>query len=225
MRLTKEVVVVAALAMAATTSVAEDAGSPTADEPGCSNQAVRLATHALAEKLHVDPGTIELISVDAETWPGPGVQCGQSVTAEEQPLTSGHRVRLRIESGAFEVRVAEGIARVCGVGPDAAAVERGRIDPALQNLVEQAKLDLASRQNTILEKIEVLEAVSVVWRDSGVGCPKPGMDYLQVLTKGTRIRLRFGPAVFHYHGVGKGPPVYCEQPAKIEPLPGATFTE
>ena len=225
MRLTKDVVVVAALALAATTSVAEDAGSPTADEPGCSNEAVRLAKRTLAEKLHVDPGTIELISVEPETWPGPGVQCGQAMTAEEQPLTPGHRVRLRIESGAFEVRVAEAIARICGVGPDAVAVERGRIDPALQDPVEQAKLDLASRQNTTPEKIEVLEAVSVVWRDSSIGCPRPGMDYLQVLTAGTRIRLRFGHSVFHYHGVGNRPPVYCERPAEIEPLPAEFATE
>jgi hypothetical protein len=147
------------------------------------------------------------------------------VTAEEQPLTSGHRVRLRTESSTFEVRVAGGIARVCGFGPRPAALEPGRIDPALQDQVQQAKLDLASRKNTTPDKIEVLEAVSVVWRDSSIGCPQPGMDYLQVLTRGTRIRLRFGHAVFHYHGAGTRPPVYCERPAEIEPLPGESAAE
>jgi hypothetical protein len=140
-------------------------------------------------------------------------------------MTSGHRVRLRYESSTFDLRVAAGTARICGIGPRPAPSRPGRIEPALEQQVRQAKLDLAARHNTVPEKIEVLEAVTIVWRDSSIGCPKPGMDYLQVLTRGTRIRLKFGQAVFHYHGVGERPAVYCERPAETEPLPGMVATE
>lgn len=196
-----------------------------ADGAGPSEAAVRLARHALAETLGVDQVTIEIVSVEPATWPGPGVQCAQTLTDETRPRTSGHRVRLRLGSAVFEVRVAEGTARVCGIGTEIADLEPGRIEPGLREQIAQAKLDLAARLHTTPDTIEVLEATSVVWRDSSIGCPQPGMAYLQVLTSGTRIRLRIGQAVFHYHGAGTRPPFFCERPAKIDPLPGAPVDE
>ena len=101
----------------------------------------------------------------------------------------------------------------------------GVVEPKLQDEVKMATADLAERIKTTPAKIEVLEAVSVVWRDSSMGCPKPGMDYLQVLTPGVRIRLRFGLNVFEYHGAGGRAPQFCEHPSDIKPLPGGPATE
>lgn len=216
---------IAALVIAPPGSAVGNAGNSEIEGAGSSQAAARLATETLAARLDVDPSTIEVISVASEAWPGPGVRCGNPTTDEQEPRISGYRVRLRFESSTFDVRVAEGSARICGIGPHTAPFEPGRIEPALHQQVQQAKMDLSSRQHTTPDKIEVLEAVTVVWRDSSLGCPQPGMEYLQVLTKGTRIRLRFGHAVFHYHGVGDRPPVYCERPAKIEPLPVETAAE
>ncbi len=38
-------------------------------------------------------------------------------------------------------------------------------------------------------QIVVHEATNVTWRTSALGCPRPGMMYLQVLTPGYRVRL------------------------------------
>ncbi len=38
-------------------------------------------------------------------------------------------------------------------------------------------------------EVAVAEVTPVDWPDSSLGCPRPGMMYLQVLTPGYRIRL------------------------------------
>ena|SRR5688572_13660014 len=53
-------------------------------------------------------------------------------------------------------------------------------DAGLQNLIEKAKTDLAQRLAISVHEIILLEATSVVWPDASLGCPQPGMAYIQV---------------------------------------------
>jgi len=195
---------------------------PEISEEGPLDEAVAVAKNTLSEKFGVDESELELISVEPVEWRGPGVRCHDS---REGPVVAGHTVRLQIGTNSFDVRVANGEARICGFGPPNQYMKPGTIEPDLEDETQQAMLDLAARINSTPAKIEVLEAVSVVWRDSSMGCPKPGMDYLQVLTEGVRIRLRFGLKVFEYHGAGGRAPAFCEHPSDIEPLPGGPVTE
>lgn len=90
-------------------------------------------------------------------------------------------------------------------------------DPALQKLVDQAKADLAARLGLKPEQIALLELAAVVWPDSSLGCPQPGMAYTQVLQDGLRIRLGVGQSVYQYHtGAGRGP-FFCQSPGKPVP--------
>ena len=92
-------------------------------------------------------------------------------------------------------------------------------DPGMEKLVSQARQDLAARLAIGPDDIELLEAGHVTWRDSSAGCPQPGMQYLQVLTNGTRIRLRAENKTYHYHSGGDRPPFFCANPSPIDPLP------
>jgi hypothetical protein len=85
------------------------------------------------------------------------------------------------------------------------------VPPGLEPLVDQAKADLAQRQSTSVDAIEVVEVQSVVWPDASLGCPKPGMAYPQVQTDGLLIRLSVGGEVYEYHSGGGKPPFLCEQ--------------
>jgi hypothetical protein len=76
--------------------------------------------------------------------------------------------------------------------------------------VEQAKDDLARRLSIEVGRIELLEIQQVVWPDSGLGCPQPGMVYTQVQQDGLLIRLRVGEVVYNYHSGGGRPPFLCE---------------
>lgn len=91
-------------------------------------------------------------------------------------------------------------------------------NPALQKMVTQAKEDLAQRLAIKVEQIELVEARAVVWPDGSLGCPRPGMVYIQVQQDGMLIRLRVGKSVYNYHSGGTRPPFLCEQSSGNETL-------
>ena len=72
----------------------------------------------------------------------------------------------------------------------------------IENLVIRAKEDLAHRLSMPIDQIEVLEARSVVWPDTSLGCPQPGMRYKQVQVDGVLIRLQANGQVYEYHSGG-----------------------
>src|ERR1043166_10327248 len=76
----------------------------------------------------------------------------------------------------------------------------GPVDPALQPQIEIAQQDLGTRLNFAnWWDIEVLEARGVTWPDGGLGCPTPGMAYIQVLVDGALIRLNGDGKLYEYH--------------------------
>ena len=88
------------------------------------------------------------------------------------------------------------------------------IEPGLQSLIDSATADLAKRLSISSDMIEVVSARSIVWPDRSLGCPQPGMGYLQVQADGFRIELRVNDQVYAYHGgEGRGP-FLCDNPAK-----------
>jgi hypothetical protein len=66
-------------------------------------------------------------------------------------------------------------------------------------LVGRAKDHLAAMLGIPPGEIEVTAVQAVQWRDAGLGCPKPGVDYLPMPTPGYRISLQAGGATYDYH--------------------------
>ena len=86
-----------------------------------------------------------------------------------------------------------------------------RIDPGLLPFVDQAKADLAGRLGVGAGTIVVLGAELVEWPDTSLGCPQPGMVYMQVPTDGSLIVLSHGGAEYRYHtGGSEYVPFLCE---------------
>jgi hypothetical protein len=83
-------------------------------------------------------------------------------------------------------------------------------DPGLQKIIAQAQADLAQRLAIPVDQVEFVEAQSVTWPDNSLGCPQPGMAYLQVQVDGLLIRLRATDRLYEYHGGGNRPPFLCE---------------
>jgi hypothetical protein len=50
------------------------------------------------------------------------------------------------------------------------------------------------------------------WRDSSLGCPKPGMNYLQVITPGYKIILESQSKRYEYHSDTNRRVVRCDKP-------------
>lgn len=85
-------------------------------------------------------------------------------------------------------------------------------DPTLKAMVQYAMEDLAKRLDIGVEEIDLISLENVVWRDGSLGCPQPGMAYIQVLVDGLRMRLRAGGKTYHYHSGGNRMPFLCEDP-------------
>jgi hypothetical protein len=85
-------------------------------------------------------------------------------------------------------------------------------DSALQALIEKAKEDLAQRINVSTNEIRVVDATEVEWSDSSLGCPQPGMLYLQVITPGYQIVLEANGTPYEYHSNKSTLIVFCENP-------------
>ena len=84
------------------------------------------------------------------------------------------------------------------------------IDPAMEPLIQMARADLAGRLGVAEDEIEVLEARAVVWPDASLGCPQPGMAYIQIPFDGGLIRLEAAGLEYNYHTGGGEGPFLCE---------------
>jgi hypothetical protein len=89
----------------------------------------------------------------------------------------------------------------------------------LEGLIEKAKEDLAQRLSISVDQISLLEAAGVVWPDSSMGCPQPGMKYLQVPEDGALIVLQVEGVSYEYHHGGKRGLFLCEKKLKDPSLP------
>lgn len=111
----------------------------------------------------------------------------------------------------------ENRARVLEAPPQPLTTEKtpnneGSVDTRLQPAIESAKQDLAAMLNAKPETINVIEARYVTWADSSLGCPRPDLEYMQVLTPGILVVLRHGGSSYQYHGSRDGLPIHCERP-------------
>ncbi len=63
------------------------------------------------------------------------------------------------------------------------------------------------------EQIELVEIKSVVWPNAAMGCPQPGIGYIQIPQEGLLIVLRAGGQLYEYHSGGSRAPFLCQNPA------------
>jgi hypothetical protein len=81
-----------------------------------------------------------------------------------------------------------------GAEGTAARIPRGAGRP-----VRLAREDLARRLGLDPRAVKVVSVREVDWRDTSLGCPKPGMMYAQVITPGYRVVLEADGQAYEYH--------------------------
>ena len=107
------------------------------------------------------------------------------------------------------------------IAADLGQVESVKIGAGLQRLVDMATKNLAAKLKVDESDINLAQAEYVTWRDASIGCPQPDMQYMQVLTNGSRIALKANGAIYTFHSGGNVPPTYCPKPSAQKPLPYA----
>ena len=72
-------------------------------------------------------------------------------------------------------------------------------DAASEMMIALVKQHLAQKLGIPVEQIVLAGIKPVVWRDASLGCPKPGIDYIQVETPGYNILLEATGNSYRYH--------------------------
>ncbi|HSV40518.1 MAG TPA: hypothetical protein VLI04_17275 [Nocardioidaceae bacterium] len=78
--------------------------------------------------------------------------------------------------------------------------------------VAAAIAELATKEGVETTDIVVVESRDVTWPDGSLGCPQPGMSYIQAQTEGYQLVLSVDGRQFDYHGGTQGPLTLCENP-------------
>ncbi|MBN1656770.1 MAG: hypothetical protein JXA93_00135 [Anaerolineae bacterium] len=190
----------------------EDTPSPVARGDGEAD-AVESARADLADRLGISPSSIQVVSVEQVDWPDTSLGCPQEGQMYAQVIVPGQRVVFEADGEQYVYHTGDGNVILCEkeASTPSQSTPEVEIDPAATALVEQAQADLSQRLDVAMEGIAVQAVEAVQWRDSSLGCPKPGMNYLQVITPGYLIRLEAKGEVYEYH-TSQSNVVYCENP-------------
>jgi hypothetical protein len=68
-----------------------------------------------------------------------------------------------------------------------------------EQVVQLSVAALSKTLHISVNQVQVLKVTFVVWNDASLGCPKPGIDYIQVETPGYRISLQAEGKLYEYH--------------------------
>lgn len=68
---------------------------------------------------------------------------------------------------------------------------------------------LANDLGIDVDSVNITSVQQVQWRDSSLGCPRPGQNYLMVITPGYRIILEANGEQFEFHSDMQGNMVQC----------------
>ena len=90
----------------------------------------------------------------------------------------------------------------------------------LTQQVSGAVADLSARTGIAADTIVVSEARSVQWGSGAIGCPKEGMNYIQVIVPGVLVILEADGVFYRYHGRSEAELVYCPDERAEEPAYG-----
>jgi hypothetical protein len=93
--------------------------------------------------------------------------------------------------------------------PSVAGAPTVTAPPGATASLAAVRRDLALRLKLSEALITLVRAETVDWPDSSLGCPQPGMMYLQVVTPGYRLVLAAGGVTAEYHTDAGGRFVVC----------------
>ncbi len=193
--------------------------------PDEAKEIVAQAKQDLAERLNVAQEAIGVVSIEAVQWKDSSLGCPKPGMAYATVITPGYVLVLKAgdreytyHTGLQNLVLCEQGTQVEKIEPGEQPVHEAELDAEKAGLVEQARKDLAERLKVASEAITLNSIEAVQWRDSSLGCPQPGMNYLMVITAGYRIRLVANGQTYEYH-TDKNNAVYCANPQPSGELP------
>ena len=203
-------------------------------------EAIQVAKELLAEEAGLEAGDIRVRRAESVQWPDRGLGCPRDGQVYAAVVTPGYRVWLQVARTLYTVHVGGGRGVVCGepVGPPGGGAARFRgpervaedretavTGEAPEEILDAVRDDLAERTGASRASFEIVRAEETVWSDGSLGCPQPGVEYLQAPVRGYHVILRHGDRDWDYRAVRAGFFILCERPWVGRPPPPAPRTE
>jgi len=191
-------------------------------------EAVQLALDEVAKQTEIDRGSIKVDGTESVDWADSNLGCPTGAAVSTPQITRGYRVLLRANGKLYAVHVGGSKAVICSRGLAVASALQeastipGNVQPEPSDapsraLISKARADLARRLAVAPDKVLFVKFKSVVWPDSSLGCPRPGMAYTQVRHDGVLIRFEVNGRHYDYHGGATRDPFLCENPSASVP--------
>ncbi len=179
---------------------------------------LNMAQLQLALHLKTSPANLSLQSAGAKDWPDGALGCPQDGQAYPQVLTPGFLLIFTdaAQSVQYPVHTGPSTAQMllCANGQpvDLSIKSAGAPGGPDARMGELARAALAQELALAETDIAVVAVEATEWRDSSLGCPKPGMNYLQVITPGYKITLEAQGKRYEYHSDTNRRVVRCDTP-------------
>lgn len=158
------------------------------------DQAVRMATNALASVLKIAPEKIHLVSAEPVDWPNSSLGCPKPDMAYLPVIIPGFRVRLAFGDRQYELHTGSGRAILCDDAAGPAAPSRSRtITPALA-AADRAKQHLASALKVKPDEVSVGRVRA--WLSTEAPCNPPGGTTVDGET--FSVELKSGTTTYRY---------------------------
>jgi hypothetical protein len=129
-------------------------------------------------------------------------------------------------SDAFDDAVTPVVVDLSKVTPESSGVDdtpQEMPQPGIPNpsalASKRAAVNLADRLGIDVAEVEVVSIEQVEWPDSSLGCPRPGQNYLTVITPGFRMILEANGTNVEYHADTQGNTAQCAGGDDVQPGP------
>jgi len=199
------------------------AASPSPNQGGGASIApppelINTAQLQLALYLKASPANLSLQSANAKQWPDGALGCPQDGQVYPQVVTPGFLLIFTdaAQSVQYPVHTSNSAAQMllCVSGQPIDLSIKLAAAPAgpAARMGELARSALARELALAETDIAVVAVEDTEWRDSSLGCPKPGMNYLQVITPGYKITLEAQGQRYEYHSDTNRRVVRCDKP-------------
>ena len=199
---------------AASPKPGQGAGTSIAPPP----ELVGAAQRQLALHLKVSPADLPLQSANAKEWPDGSLGCPQDGQVYPQIVTPGFLLIFTdaAQSVQYPVHTGGSAAQMllCENGQPVDLSTKPAAAPAGPDtrMGELARAALAHELAFAEADIAIVAVEETEWRNSSLGCPKPGMNYLQVITPGYKITLMAQGKRYEYHSDNNRRVVRCDKP-------------
>jgi hypothetical protein len=171
---------------------------------------VTAARERLAQRLGLPADSLTLQEASQQEWPDGALGCPAVGQLYPQVITPGFLLIFNAGAQTYAVHTGESeqLMILCEDGqptnlanqvPLATPAADAQTNATTQPLVERAQQMLAKDLSIDVAAIKLARIEEVEWRDSSLGCPQPGMNYLQVITPGYRIVLEAQGRSYNYH--------------------------